>query len=151
MQAVTAVGLDIAKSVFQVHGIDAEGKATRWYRGVCDVALLGARAGQAKARSIIDQVLPGLASSSTTRAVVARGGEGGGYASASGRRTPNSSNNGEGAERSGAEVYAKKIGGALLIVGIGVRICAMVVVCVRQQNEAAIPKRPRAEESETDA
>ena len=26
MQAVTAVGLDIAKSVFQVHGIDAEGK-----------------------------------------------------------------------------------------------------------------------------
>lgn len=27
MQVVTAVGLDIAKSVFQVHGIDAEGKA----------------------------------------------------------------------------------------------------------------------------
>ncbi|MEJ2653447.1 MAG: IS110 family transposase [Gammaproteobacteria bacterium] len=27
MQAVTAVGVDIAKSVFQVHGIDAEGKA----------------------------------------------------------------------------------------------------------------------------
>jgi transposase len=27
MQAVTAVGLDIAKSVFQVHGVDAEGKA----------------------------------------------------------------------------------------------------------------------------
>lgn len=26
MQAVTTVGLDIAKSVFQVHGIDAEGK-----------------------------------------------------------------------------------------------------------------------------
>src|SRR5438093_12455854 len=26
MQAVTAIGLDIAKSVFQVHGIDAEGK-----------------------------------------------------------------------------------------------------------------------------
>ena len=26
MQAVTAFGLDIAKSVFQVHGIDAEGK-----------------------------------------------------------------------------------------------------------------------------
>ena len=27
MQAVTTIGLDIAKSVFQVHGIDAEGKA----------------------------------------------------------------------------------------------------------------------------
>ena len=26
MQMVTAIGLDIAKSVFQVHGIDAEGK-----------------------------------------------------------------------------------------------------------------------------
>jgi transposase len=26
MQAVTTIGLDIAKSVFQVHGIDTEGK-----------------------------------------------------------------------------------------------------------------------------
>ena len=26
MQAVTTIGLDIAKSIFQVHGIDAEGK-----------------------------------------------------------------------------------------------------------------------------
>ena len=26
MQAITTVGLDIAKSVFQVHGVDAEGK-----------------------------------------------------------------------------------------------------------------------------
>jgi transposase len=26
MQAVTTIGLDIAKSVFQVHGIDAQGK-----------------------------------------------------------------------------------------------------------------------------
>ena len=26
MQAVTTIGLDIAKSVFQVHGIDAEGE-----------------------------------------------------------------------------------------------------------------------------
>jgi hypothetical protein len=25
MQAITTIGLDIAKSVFQVHGIDAEG------------------------------------------------------------------------------------------------------------------------------
>jgi transposase len=27
MQTVTTIGLDIAKSVFQVHGIDAEDKA----------------------------------------------------------------------------------------------------------------------------
>jgi hypothetical protein len=27
MQAVTTIGLDIAKSVFQVHDVDAEGKA----------------------------------------------------------------------------------------------------------------------------
>jgi transposase len=26
MQTITTIGLDIAKSVFQVHGIDAEGK-----------------------------------------------------------------------------------------------------------------------------
>jgi hypothetical protein len=26
MQAVTTIGLDIAKSIFQVHGIDAKGK-----------------------------------------------------------------------------------------------------------------------------
>ena len=26
MQAMTTIGLDIAKSVFQVHGVDAEGK-----------------------------------------------------------------------------------------------------------------------------
>jgi transposase len=26
MQAVTTIGLDIAKSVFQVHGVDGEGK-----------------------------------------------------------------------------------------------------------------------------
>jgi transposase len=26
MQTVTTIGVDIAKSVFQVHGIDAEGK-----------------------------------------------------------------------------------------------------------------------------
>jgi transposase len=25
MQAITTIGLDIAKSVFQVHGVDAEG------------------------------------------------------------------------------------------------------------------------------
>ena len=27
MQAITTLGLDIAKSVFQVHGIDAEGNS----------------------------------------------------------------------------------------------------------------------------
>jgi transposase len=26
MQAITTIGLDIAKSVFQIHGVDAEGK-----------------------------------------------------------------------------------------------------------------------------
>ena len=26
MQAVTTIGLDIAKSVFQIHGVDARGK-----------------------------------------------------------------------------------------------------------------------------
>ena len=26
MQAITTIGLDIAKSVFQVHGVDADGK-----------------------------------------------------------------------------------------------------------------------------
>ena len=31
MQAVTTIGLDIAKSVFQVHGIDAEGKVRDRY------------------------------------------------------------------------------------------------------------------------
>ena len=65
MQAVTTIGLDIAKSVFQVHGIDAEGKVLirrqlkrryvlaffeklppvpRWYRGLRHVASLVARA-----------------------------------------------------------------------------------------------------------
>ena len=29
MQAVTTIGLDIAKSVFQVHGVDAEGPGLR--------------------------------------------------------------------------------------------------------------------------
>src|SRR5258706_7197766 len=28
MQAVTTIGLDIAKSVFQIHGVDAEGNVT---------------------------------------------------------------------------------------------------------------------------
>jgi len=28
MQTITTIGLDIAKSVFQVHGIDAEGNVT---------------------------------------------------------------------------------------------------------------------------
>jgi transposase len=29
MQAVTTIGLDIAKSVFQVHGVDAAGQVLR--------------------------------------------------------------------------------------------------------------------------
>ncbi len=41
MQAVTTIGLDIAKSVFQVHGVDAEGnviirrKLKRRYNRTC--------------------------------------------------------------------------------------------------------------------
>ena len=31
MQTVTTIGLDIAKSVFQVHGVDAEGNRSRSY------------------------------------------------------------------------------------------------------------------------
>ena len=27
MQAITTIGLDIAKSVFQIHGVDADGQA----------------------------------------------------------------------------------------------------------------------------
>jgi transposase len=60
MQAVTTIGLDIAKSVFQIHGVDAEGNVVvrrqlkrrhivaffqklprRWYRGLRIVASLG--------------------------------------------------------------------------------------------------------------
>jgi hypothetical protein len=65
MRTVTTIGLDIAKSVFQVHGIDAEGKVTHppsaeaplcpgvlreaaavpgWDRGLRHVASLVARA-----------------------------------------------------------------------------------------------------------
>ena len=58
MQAVTTIGLDIAKSVFQVHGIDAAGnvlvrrqlkrryvlaffqKLPGWHRGLRNVASL---------------------------------------------------------------------------------------------------------------
>ena len=60
MQTVTTIGLDIAKSVFQVHGVDAEGnefirrqlkrryvlaffQKLGWYRGLRHVASLVAR------------------------------------------------------------------------------------------------------------
>src|SRR6187200_490640 len=63
MQAITTIGLDIAKSVFQVHGIDAAGtvvirrqlkrsyvlrsfrscRVPGWYRGLRHVASLVAR------------------------------------------------------------------------------------------------------------
>ena len=42
MQAVATIGLDIAKSVFQVHGIDAEGKVII-RRQLCGRAWLGSR------------------------------------------------------------------------------------------------------------
>ena len=41
MQTITTIGLDIAKSVFQVHGVDAQGKVIvrrqlkRRYYGMC--------------------------------------------------------------------------------------------------------------------
>ena len=58
MQTITTIGLDIAKSVFQVHGVDADGnvvvrrqlkrryvlaffqKLPGWHRGLCIIALL---------------------------------------------------------------------------------------------------------------
>jgi transposase len=61
MQTITTIGLDIAKSVFQVHGIDADGnvlirrqlkrryvlaffqKLPPWYRGLRLIASLVAR------------------------------------------------------------------------------------------------------------
>jgi transposase len=64
MQMITTIGLDIAKSVFQVHGVDAAGQVVirrqlkrrhvlaffpeaagmpRWHRGLCLVASLVAR------------------------------------------------------------------------------------------------------------
>ena len=33
MQAITTIGLDIAKSVFQVHGVDVDGQVARWLGG----------------------------------------------------------------------------------------------------------------------
>ena len=54
MSNITTIGLDIAKSVFQIHGVDAGGevivrrKLTRglpgWDRGLQFLALLGLRA-----------------------------------------------------------------------------------------------------------
>lgn len=58
---ITRVGLDIAKQVFQVHGVDEQGKVRVnrqlarakvlefFDRGVCQRALLGPRAHQARA------------------------------------------------------------------------------------------------------
>ena len=60
MQAITTIGFDIAKSVFQVHGVDAAGQVIvpaveaspghsvfpeasampGWHRGVCLISLL---------------------------------------------------------------------------------------------------------------
>ena len=75
MQTVTTIGLDIAKSVFQVHGVDAEGKVLirrqleaplrpgvlseafpvpRWYRGLRHVASLVARTHGARAYRAAD-------------------------------------------------------------------------------------------------
>ena len=68
MGEITTIGLDLAKHVFQVHGVDAEGATvlrkqlrrgagagvlqpaaalSGWAGGVCDGALLGAGVGRA--------------------------------------------------------------------------------------------------------
>ena len=53
MQAVTTIGLDIAKSVFQVHGVVARVPGTRPF-GAFDAAFLMRRySGESKPRSII--------------------------------------------------------------------------------------------------
>jgi transposase len=75
MQTVTTIGLDIAKSVFQVHGVDASGQVVirrqlkrravlssfceapampGWYRSLRFVASLVARASSVGAHGAID-------------------------------------------------------------------------------------------------
>ena len=75
MSEITTIGLDLAKHVFQVHGVDAHGTTVlrkRLRRGqvlaffsriprsvvglgsLCDGALLGSRAGRAWARGAAD-------------------------------------------------------------------------------------------------
>jgi hypothetical protein len=65
MGEVTTIGLDLAKHVFQVHGIDAKGAVVLfvlqpagalcgWDGGLCDGALLGAGVGCAWARGAAD-------------------------------------------------------------------------------------------------
>jgi transposase len=58
MQTVTTIGLDIAKSVFQVHGIDAEGKVVitwthgaRPHVGIKSLSMSMAASGYLKSRS----------------------------------------------------------------------------------------------------
>ena len=74
MQTITTIGLDIAKSVFQVHGIDAAGQVVvrrqlkrryvhvfpkvgalpGWHRSLCIVASLVARTQGARSHRAID-------------------------------------------------------------------------------------------------
>jgi transposase len=44
MQAITTVGLDIAKSVFQVHGVDAQGNVVFRRRLLCSLLIAQERA-----------------------------------------------------------------------------------------------------------
>jgi hypothetical protein len=50
MQTITTIGLDIAKSVFQVHGVDATGQVVipPWSKAIC--ALLSALTRSARSR-----------------------------------------------------------------------------------------------------
>ena len=52
MQAITTIGLDIAKSVFQVHGVDCRMRQTRTYR-VCRESLPGLKC-QVRSTRFID-------------------------------------------------------------------------------------------------
>jgi transposase len=75
MQTITTIGLDIAKSIFQVHGVDAEGNVVvrrqlkrryvltflsevatmpGWHRGRCIVASLVARTSVARSHGPLD-------------------------------------------------------------------------------------------------
>ena len=79
MQAITTVGFDIAKSVFQVHGVDAQGRAVipataeasvragvfqeaaalpSWHRGMRHVASLVARAAGSRTYRASDFLRP---------------------------------------------------------------------------------------------
>ena len=60
MQTITTIGLDIAKSVFQAHGVDATGQVVMkltmpgWHRGLRLVAPLVTRASGVGSQGAVD-------------------------------------------------------------------------------------------------